>query len=301
MKCFCCTVLVLLVTLPCFAYEIIPLGMNSETGREEVRIILPGLPDGATPLDMVLIPAGTFTMGSPEDEAGRESGLDEWSRRYAEWLPHQVTITRDFYIGKYEITQAQWLAVMESLTVYEDVGQGDDYPAYGMWRSECLEFCRRLGADGNAEFRLPTEAEWEYACRAGTTTSYSYGDEPDERYMWVNEEDFPFRLYEVGLKLPNPWGLYDIHGNVGEFCSDWWEYPWQRGPQIDPQGPDDGYDRVVRGGSSWRATGPAFPCRSAARSWDAYYLEPILNTDVGIRVVAETLTPTAVSDWTLHE
>ena len=246
---------------------------------------------------MVLIPAGTFTMGSPEDEVGRESGLDDLDLRYAEWLPHQVTITTDFYIGKYEVTQAQWLAVMETLATVEFVGQGDHYPAYGMWRSECLEFCRRLGADGNAEFRLPTEAEWEYACRAGTTMSYSYGDEPDHRYMWANRDGMS--VYEVGLKLPNPWGLHDVHGNVAELCSDWWEYPWSRGPQIDPQGPDGGYDRVVRGGSA-RASGGAYSCRSAARDWGAYYLGPVTDLEGGIRVVAERLTPTAVSDWALH-
>ncbi len=195
------------------------------------------LPGGA-PLEMVLIPAGTFTMGSLESETGRES--DEGPQ-------HEVTITRPFYLSKYELTEGRWASVMG--VNLEGAGV-EEYPvAFPTW-DEAQEFIARLNAAvGTDLYRLPTEAEWEYACRAGTTTAYSFGNDPEllDRYAWyVNSRvSLP---QPVGRKLPNAWGLYDMHGNVWEWCQDWYgTYPG--GPQVDPIGPSSGTQRSFRGGS----------------------------------------------------
>ena len=234
------------------------------------------LPDDATPLEMVLIPAGTFIMGSPSDERGR---------RPEEWLPHTVTLTKDFYIGKYEVTKAQYEAVIGINP--SDPGR-QDYPLMVSWY-DCAKFCNRLSemkgqtpvydesnwtANRSANgYRLPTEAEWEYACRAGTTTRFSFGDalecsdtvfycELADRYMWWYGGNAS-GIKEVGLKLPNPWGLYDMHGNAREWCSDRWQDPYERGDQVDPIGPESGLDMVLRNGT-WESS--LRYCRSAYRA-----------------------------------
>ncbi len=211
------------------------------------------LPEGATSLEMVLIPAGTFTMGSPSDERGRHSN---------EGPQHEVTISQNFYMGKYEVTQAQWEAVMGSNPSY--FGGKPNNPVEQVSWNDCQTFIDRLNDMGYGTFRLPTEAEWEYACRAGTTTRFSFGDalecsdtgevycELGDQYMWWSGNnaygDNVYGTKEVGLKLPNPWGLYDMHGNVWEWCSDWYESPYDRGAQVDPIGPQSGSYRVFRGG-----------------------------------------------------
>jgi formylglycine-generating enzyme required for sulfatase activity len=144
--------------------------------------------------------------------------------------------------------------------------------------NDCQEFIQKLNAMGCGTFRLPTEAEWEYACRAGTTTRFSFGDalecaESDEDYCeladkymwWRGNNTYGGNVYgtkEVGLKLPNRWGLYDMHGNVWEWCSDWYIDPYSRGDQVDPIGPQSGSSRVLRGGD-WGYY--AWDCRSAYR------------------------------------
>ena len=245
------------------------------------------LPSGAKPLDMVLIQPGTFTMGSPSDERGRRSDL--------EWLPHAVTITEAFYLGKYEVTQAQWEAVMGSNPAgSSSYGVGDDYPVHYVSWNDCQAFIDQLNTLGQGTFRLPTEAEWEYACRAGTDTRFSFGDALEcsdstsycdlmDEYMWWGGN----RTYggeqdgskEVGRKLPNPWGLHDMHGNLYEWCSDRWQSPSARGPQVDPQGPTSGSPRVLRGGS-WNSY--ARHCRSALRSSSS---PGNRSTDIGLRLL----------------
>ncbi len=238
--------------------------LNPDTGLHEITVPLPGLPADAKPLTFVLIPPGTFRMGCPEDK-----------RNYVgrEWIPHQVTITKPFYLGKYEITQAQWEAVIGNNPAAE-YGVGQDYPVYNVSWNDCREFIRKLNSTGSGTYRLPTEAEWEYACRVGTTTRFFFGDalesddecEFDElldRYMWWCGNASPLGAKQVGRKQPNPWGLYDVHGNVWEFCSDWYEDPVDRGAQVNPQGPDSGEFRVIRGGH-W--ANKAQYCRSALRS-----------------------------------
>ena len=180
----------------------------------------------------VPIQAGTFTMG--EDQKA-----------------HQVTLTQAFELGVYEVTQEQYEAVMGTNPSYF---KGPQNPVADVSWNDAVEFCRKLSAmpaekKAGYVYRLPTEAEWEYACRAGTTTMYSFGDSESElgAYAWydVNTDD---RAHPVGQKRPNPWGLYDMHGNVWEWCQDWHgEYP--SGDVTDPMGPPQGEGRVLRGGS----------------------------------------------------
>jgi len=261
---------------------------------ETITIPLYNLPDGAKPLEMVLIPAGTFTMGCPADERGSYV----W-----EWLSHQVTLTKDFYLGRYEVTQAQYQAIMNNNPSYFS-GKPNNPVEQVTWY-DCAIFCNRLSeregltpvynestwaTNWNANgYRLPTEAEWEYACRAGTTWRFSHGDvlECDDKcgscathdqYMWWCGNSGN-QTHEVGLKLPNPSGLYDMHGNVWEWCNDWWEAPSNRGPQVDPTGVNSGSYRVRRGGCWFNG---AWNCRSASR--DGYY--PVYGfNNRGFRIV----------------
>lgn len=263
--------------------SVIELGTDEDTKRDEIRVGLPGLEDGAKPLDMVLIPAGTFTMGAATGEDG--------SRPHWAWPPHEVTITKPFYMAKYELTRAQWKTVMgKDAWFSKHVSSGPNRPVGRMSWGKCQDFIEDLNELGLGTFRFPTEAEWEYACRAGTTTRFSFGDTMDEadKYIWWKENDKTKGAEPVGLKLPNPWGLYDMHGNVGEWCSDRLEKAKQRGPQTDPRGPSpDSFvwpltDKVNRGGSSYHGYGS--DCSSAARYYeqasDSHYL-------LGFRLVRE--------------
>lgn len=189
----------------------------------EIIIDIPGLPADATPLTLVKIPAGSFMMGHYSGEVGGAS--DEEPQ-------HEVNITYDFYMGKYEVTKAQWQAVMGT-TPWE--GQGDilddpNSPAVDIFWDDIREasgFLEHLNALGLGTFRLPSEAEWEYACRAGTATRFYWGDDLDGTqigdYAWYDANTrgaFEGYAHVVGLKLPNAFGLYDMGGNVSEWCED---------------------------------------------------------------------------------
>ncbi len=209
--------------------------------ENEIVVQLPELPDGATPLIMVKIPAGTFQMGSPESEKFHEKN---------ESPVHKVTITEDFYLGKYEVTQAQWLTLMDkNPSTYE----GDNLPVNRVSWHDAQEFIKKLNnLEDHSGFRLPTEAEREYACRAGTTTATYIGEnvsmEQMQEHAWFRENS-EHELHPVGQKKPNPWGLYDMYGNVWEWCFDWYGlYPKE--PQTDPKGPENGEEKVFRG-ASW--------------------------------------------------
>ncbi len=212
------------------------------------------LGEGVRPLELVLLQGGQFTMGS---DKGSEN----------EKPPHQVQLSA-FSIGKYEVTQAQWQAVMGN---NPSRFKGDDLPVENVSWNDVQEFIKRLNdKTGSQQFRLPTEAEWEYAARAGTDTEYSFGD--DEKllgeYAWYYDIA-DGKTHPVGTKKENQFGLFDMHGNVWEWCSDWYDanYYQQFGKGVvrDPQGPGAGSNRVVRGGS-WRNI--AVRCRSALRSSD---------------------------------
>ena len=213
-------------------------------------------------MEFILIPAGSFTMGSPEKEKDR--GDDE------KQVP--VTITRAFELGKTVVTQKQWTEVMGTDSWnWENLKEtGDNYPAVNVSWLDASLFCEHLTSyereagrlSANQTYRLPTEAEWEYACRAGTTTAYSYGDDESSLgdYAWYDKNS-KGKLHEVAKKKPNPWGLFDMHGNVTEWCEDWMECSLSGGN--DPKGPSTGSTRVIRDGD-WSCS--ASSCRSASRS-----------------------------------
>ena len=216
-------------------------------------------------MTFVHIPARTFMMGSPEDEPGRDS--DE--------KLHEVTLTNDFYMQTTEVTQGQWKAVMgENPSNFKDCG--DDCPVEQVSWEDVQEFIRRLDRiEPVGKYRLPTEAEWEYSARAGTTTPFAFGrclSTDDANYdgnyplEGCPEGKYRSKTLAVGTLAANAWGLFDMHGNVYEWCQDWFGgYP--NGPVEDPVGPHSGSGRVFRGGS-WNDF--ARNCRSAGR----YYWQP---------------------------
>ena len=223
-----------------------------------------GVPSGKTytvpsiNYKMVYIPPGTFMMGSPSNEPKRDS--DE--RR------HKVTLTKGFYMGATEVTQGQWKKIMSSNPSYF---KGDNLPVEQVSWNDCQEFVRKLNRQevGN-KYRLPTEAEWEYACRAGTTTPFFTGGcistsqaNYDGNYPMpgCSKGKYRKKTIEVASFSPNAWGFYDMHGNVWEWCQDWYEdYPASH--VTDPEGASSGSGRVGRGGS-WYSD--ARHCLSARR------------------------------------
>ena len=212
-------------------------------------------------MKLVLIPKGTFMMGSPESEQGRKEDENQ----------HEVTISKDYYLGVSEVTQGQYEKVMEKNPSHFQgaiVGnENADLPVENVSWDDAVEYCKKLSELPDEKkvgrvYRLPTEAEWEYACRAGSKTAYSFDDEEGllSEYGWFRRNSSD-RTHTVGLLEPNAWGLYDMHGNVWEWCSDWYEeYP--KGAVSDPTGAKEGSLRVDRGGS-WRYE--AAVCRSAIR------------------------------------
>lgn len=213
-------------------------------------------------MNLVLIPKGTFTMGSPIEEKGR----NEDEQR------HQVTISKDYFIGEMEVTQGQYERMMgENWSFFRGrrvKGESSNHPVENVSWKDAVEFCKRLSElpeekTAGRVYRLPTNAEWEYACRAGSTTAYSIGASSKSLgdYAWCFENSGD-ATHPVGEKKPNAWGLYDMNGNVWEWCSDWYgAYP--KNAVNDPVGPDVGSLHVVRGGC-WE-NNFAF-CRSAVRS-----------------------------------
>jgi len=208
-------------------------------------------------MKFALIPPGQFVMGSPQKE--------EWHR--PDEIQHRVTLTKGFYLGTTEVTQGQWKALMDKNPSYFT---GDALPVETVTWQEAIEFCRRLSQKEGKPCRLPTEAEWEYACRAGTTTAFSTGAtisvsqanyDGNSTYAGGKKGAFREATIEVGTLPPNPWGLYEMHGNVWEWCADWYAEYSNRDAR-DPTGPATGQRRVARGGC-W-INFPAV-CRSANR------------------------------------
>ena len=208
-------------------------------------------------LEMILIPAGKFVMGSPASEKGHRVNETQ----------HEVTLTKPFYMGKYEVTQEQWDAVMINNRSFY---RGPKLPVTSVSWENCQEFIKKLNAKTSGGYRLPTEAEWEYSCRAGTTTAYSNGDSITKNDS--NVEGLSTKV--VGSYKPNAFGLYDMHGNVWEWCEDW-KVDYPKEAVIDPKGPEAGKNRVLRGGSF---TGVGMHSRSAnwfdnlPSTWNIDYL-----------------------------
>jgi sulfatase modifying factor 1 len=237
-------------------------------------------------------PAGTFIMGSPPDEPERRPGEDQVS----------ATISKGYWIGQFEVTQGDWARVVGEFPAEFNVGKGDDYPMYRVTYFDVEGFCTRLTDLAHAsgelpagwEFRLPTEAQWEYAARAGTTTPTAYGTSLGSTQ--ANIQDKPYnggahgpslnRTIPVGSYPPNPWGLYDICGNVNEWCRDWVHHRLPGG--VDPDSyvvrgeanRDGTYPRARRGGCY---ADPAWACRAGFRQ----RFEPERKHEhIGFRVVA---------------
>ena len=220
----------------------------------------------AAPTNLVFIPPGTFRMGSPTDEVDRYS---------SEGPQTAVTISRGFWMGKCEVTQGEYQAVIGS-NPSAFPGNANLPVETVSWvdaTNYCAALTRREQVAGriliNCVYRLPTEAEWEYACRAWTSTRFSFGDAPEyaglTNYAWY-ADNAGSTTHPMGQKLPNPWGLYDMHGNVGEWCQDWYAAGLPGGIAVDPQGPASGSSRAWRGGQ-WAH--PARRCRSAFRTYSS--------------------------------
>jgi formylglycine-generating enzyme len=257
-------------------------------------------------MELVLLPPGVFNMGSSKREKGHRSDENQVA----------VTLTRGFWIGKYPVTQGQWTQLMGS-TVREQgarsaapsryPGEGPNFPMYYVSHTDASEFCRRLTEQERSasqlmpdwEYRLPTEAQWEYACRAGTESATPFGDSLSDHQANFNGKEaynapkgkWLGQTTEVGSYPANGWGLHDMLGNVVEWCRDW--YAEKRKGGIDPKG-SDGAGRVLRNGDIMDAglkvlrggcyQTPGVACRSASRSWS----EPGFSDNLGgFRVVLE--------------
>jgi formylglycine-generating enzyme required for sulfatase activity len=233
-------------------------------------------------MDFVFIPPGTFMMGSSWDEPGRRE----------EEVQHLVTISKGFYMQTTEVTHEQWQTVMgNNPSTFKDC-VGADCPVKQVSWYDAQDFIKNLNKiEGTGKYRLPAEAEWEYACRAGSHTAFSFGN-----YLTTNQANYNgekpmpgsskgedrHKSVPVASFAPNAWGLYDMHGNLHEWCQDWYgSYPAGAEPMIDPAGPSTGSDRVYRGGS-WESA--AVLCRSAFRFG---YTSGYKNVSLGFRVVME--------------
>ena len=225
-------------------------------------------------MEFEIIPAGTFTMGSPSAETGR----------YSYETQHSVTISNPFFMQTTEVTQGQWRAVMGSNPSYFS-SCGDSCPVEQVSWDDIQSFLTAINAKGEGTYRLPTEAEWEYAARAGTTTAYSFGasETPLGDYTWYSSNSSS-KTHPVGQKLPNAWGLYDMHGNVWEWVSDRYG-DYSSSAATDPVGSTGGSRRVSRGGSWSSDTGGL---RSADRGG---VIPGSRSSSIGFRLVAASPGP----------
>ena len=201
-------------------------------------------------LEMVLIPAGKFKMGSPASEPGRQPNETQ----------HEVSLTKPYYVGKYEVTQEQWERVMGN---NPSDFKGPRLPVTNVSWNDCQDCIRKLNVKTNGGYRFLTETEWEYACRAGSTTAYSVGDKimpVDANY----NESGKGKPIAAGIYKPNGFGLYDMHGNVWEWCEDYYISDYPIGAVTDPKGPGTGISHVLRGGSFYYF-GYHFQTRSSFR------------------------------------
>ncbi len=247
-------------------------------------------------MKLVYIPAGSFMMGSSVASAQLVREYDAKEEHVTDEFPqHEVRISEGFWIGQTEVTQGQYESVMNAQPwsgrnyawseahVQEDTNN----PAVYVSWEDAVEFCRKLSQQEGETYRLPAEAEWEYACRAGTTTRFSFGDDDSSLgdYAWFNGnadkvgQDY---AHPVGQKKPNPWGLYDMHGNVWEFCSDYYDKDYySKSPSVDPKGPrsSSGDTYSLRGGS-WHSKVIYMRCSGRVLG-----LPGVRDNSVGFRVV----------------
>ena len=247
--------------------------VQEEAPKEAPFAIKPGenftVPD--LNLSMIWVKPGTFMMGSPVSE-GHE-------------IQHQVRLTKGFYLGKYEVTQAQWEGVMGNNPSHF---KGADRPVEQVSWNDAVDFCKKLTemekkagrVPEGMSYQLPTEAQWEYACRAGTTTAFSWGNDinsTNANYNYIIRQ-----TRDVGNYAANPWGFFDMHGNVWEWTADWYDATYPVGnPVIDAGGPASGVYRILRGGS-WGNAGTN--ARSARRNSNSAGIPGLRNYGFGFRV-----------------
>ncbi|WP_066426092.1 formylglycine-generating enzyme family protein [Anabaena sp. 4-3] len=276
-------------SLSTFSFEVVTVNRRGEitkTETKQAQYFTENLGDRVT-LDMVAIPGGKFMMGSPQGEGDKD-----------EYPQHQVTVS-PFFMGKYQVTQAQWRAVAKLPQVERELQlepsrfKGDDLPVEKISWYDAEEFCKRLSKYTGRQYRLPTEAEWEYACRAGTKTPFHFGEtitgelanyDASNTFADEPKKEYREKTTVVGSFKPNAFGLYDMHGNVWEWCQDHWHDDYQDAPEdgsawlIDADD-NDNQIRVLRGGS-WYVN--PVNCRSAYRSRD----DPVYDgVNDGFRVV----------------
>jgi formylglycine-generating enzyme required for sulfatase activity len=229
----------------------------------------PLLGEKGTKMKFVLIPAGEFIMGSGSGEAGRQTD---------EGPVHKVKISKPFYMGVYEVTQKQYVAIMG-----DNPSQfaGSNNPVEQVIWNDAIKFCKKMSTITKNIITLPTEAQWEYACRAGISTAYCFGDESSllSDYAWYKDNSRG-KTHPVGQKKPNAFGLYDMHGNVWEWCQDWYDKNYyKKCSYLDPENTQNASYRILRGGS-WFSV--AYGCRSAIR--DGAYPDGWIDIG-GFRVV----------------
>ncbi len=256
--------IIIIQTTIVYAQKTLLISERPATGTIEII----DLGDGVK-LEMVYIRGGSFQMGSPNNEEGR----------WATEGPIHTGNLPDFRIGKYEVTQAQWKAVMH---INPSNWQEDDLPVEQVSWNDCKEFIAKLNSKTGKTFCLPSEAQWEYACRAGSTTKFCFGDSYSklDDYAWYSFNSDK-KTHPVGQKKPNAWGLYDMHGNVWEWCEDYYHNSYNKAPTdgsvwMSPKGEY----RVLRGGS-WGYY-PRF-CRSASRF--NYSLPVVRRIHDGVRLI----------------
>jgi formylglycine-generating enzyme required for sulfatase activity len=265
--------------------------------RWSKHLRIPAVKTNSIGMKLVLIPPGEFDMGSTQEEIDRfvetakQRRTERWyiDRISSEGPRHRVKITQPFYLGMYEVTQAEFQRVMGANPSHRTTIGGAAPVEMVSWHN-AREFCRRLSEQEKTAghvYRLPTEAQWEYACRAGTTTSYHFGDDETRlgRHGWFRVNSGK-ASHLVGQTMPNAWGLYDMQGNVWEICADCFgsDY-YQHSPSEDPSGPPEGTHRVCRGASHRDADPILF--RSAYR---CYHSPDYRESNIGFRVI-RTLSP----------
>ena len=245
---------------------------ETQGGASPREMLTLDLGNGIT-MKLVQIPAGKFMMGSPESEKDRYSN---------EGPQHEVTISKPFFMGVFEVTQQQYERIMGRNPSFF---KGAQNPVEFVSWEDAVDFCKKVSQKTGKTVHLPTEAEWEYACRAGTKTRFCYGDDASYSkladYAWYGNNSYG-QTHPVGQKRPNDWGLYDMHGNVLEWCADWYGADYYASAKnADPQGPPSGTNRVQRGGGWFNTPGG---CSSAGRRWGS---PEFLSSDFGFRAAVD--------------
>ncbi len=277
-------------------------GQEVERKKAEASYFAQDLGNGIT-LEMVAIPGGTFTMGTEDEEIERlvkKLNLEGFIRR--ERPQHEVTVP-PFFMGKYPITQAQWRAIASRTDLkvekdldlnparFKDRPDSDRRPVEQVNWDHAIEFCARLSKLTTREYRLPSEAEWEYACRAGTTTPFYFGEtitgelanySSSETYADEPKGEYRNETTPVGQFPPNAFGLYDMHGNVWEWCADTWHDNYDGAPRDGSVWIENGNHSPLRGGS-WYLN--PYYCRSASRIYYSFDRDRSHGSTNGFRVV----------------